>query len=166
MAIVVDVWMKAAYIFDFTLHQTYAKLSGFLTNLAGLSVIIIGGMRLRTGALRLWEALAFVALGICIIAWTPLMLYLRARKLAGAQKYHAPIRYSFDTEGITERMGDHTHTYLWSQVAKAVSTPKTIAFFLSETEALIVPKENFRENFMPVMKLIFGNLTRDQIYIR
>ena len=54
MAIVVDVWMKAAYIFDFTLHQTYAKLSGFLTNLAGLSVIIIGGMRLRTGALRLW----------------------------------------------------------------------------------------------------------------
>ena len=32
--------------------------------------------------------------------------------------------------------------------------------------SLVLPKESFGENFMPVMKLVVSNLSRDRIYIR
>lgn len=76
--------------------------------------------------------------------------------------------YSFSGEGIVEHLGDKAVKHGWGEVRKAIATPKDIAFYIGEEEsmALIVPKECFGENFMPVMKLIAENIKRDRIYIR
>ena len=47
MKVAVEVKMKAEYIYDLLLFHTYSKLSGFMINLMGLTVIIIGGWRLK-----------------------------------------------------------------------------------------------------------------------
>ncbi len=83
-----------------------------------------------------------------------------------APKYNDVIRYEFDSQGIEEVVGDNVNSYPWSKIKKASSTPKNIAFYVSDDSALIVPKESFGDNFMPVMKLIAENMTRDRIYIR
>ena len=49
---------------------------------------------------------------------------------------------------------------------KKLLLPKDIAFYVGNDEALILPKEDFKENFMPVMKMIVQNVKRDKIYIR
>lgn len=162
----VDVKMKAEYIYDLLLFHTYSKLSGFLINVLGLAVIITGGLMLGIDKIQLTQALLYVAAGILFLSYTPFTLKRRAKQLVKAPQYQSKIAYGFDETGIKEEVSDKVNHYTWSQVEKAISTPKDIAFYVGKEEALILPKESFGENFFPVMKLIADNITRDKIYIR
>lgn len=82
------------------------------------------------------------------------------------------IRYSFDNNGITKDYMENSNntnsgsTYLWKDLSKVVSTPKTIAFFINDNNAYVIPKQDFRNNFLKIMKLTFDNMSHDKIYIR
>ncbi len=166
MKIAVDVRMKANFIYDLLLYHTYSKFSGFVINLLGLSVIVMGGFSLRAGRISIGQCALYLAAGLCVLGFTPFNLKLQSRKMIKAPKYNDVIRYEFDSQGIEEVVGDNVNSYPWSKIKKASSTPKNIAFYVSDDSALIVPKESFGDNFMAVMKLIAENMTRDRIYIR
>ncbi len=166
MKIAVEVKMKAEYIYDLLLFHTYSKFSGFMINLVGLTVIIIGGWRLKGGEITLAQCFIYLLVAALILSFTPLTLKIRSKKMMKNPKYKNVIQYSFDGDGIEEVIGEANNSYAWNQVQKAIATPKDIAFYVGEDAALIVPKESFGESFMPVMKLIAENLTRDKIYIR
>lgn len=166
MKINIDVKMKSEYIYDLLLFHTYSKFSGFMVNVLGLAVIIIGGIRLGTGDLEMYQALMFIAAGTGFLAYTPFTLKRKAKQLMKLTRYSNDITYGFDENGIEELFADSNNAYSWDQVEKAIATPKDIAFYVGNDEALILPKESFQENFMPVMKLVADNLTRDKIYIR
>ncbi len=166
MKVDVEVKMKAEYIYDLLLFHTYSKLSGFMINLMGLTVIIIGGWRLKSGEISLAQCFVYLLGAALILSFTPFILKMRSKKMMKNPKYKNIIQYSFDGNGIEEVIGEINNAYAWSQVQKAIATPKDIAFYVGEDAALIVPKESFGQNFMPVMKLIADNLTRDKIYIR
>ncbi len=166
MKTAVDVKMKANYIYDLLLFHTYSKVSGFIVNLMGLAVIVMGGFSLGAGKISMAQCLLYIAAGLCVLAFTPLNLKLQSRKMIKAPKYNDIIHYGFDEQGIEEVIGDKANTYPWSQVKKAIATPKNIAFYVNDESAIIVPKESFGESFMPVMKLIAQNVSRDKIYIR
>ncbi|MHB8128291.1 MAG: YcxB family protein [Mobilitalea sp.] len=162
----VTVKMKSEFIYDLLLFHTFSKFSGFLVNVLGLAVIITGGLMLGLDKIQLLQALLYVAAGILFLSYTPFTLKRRAKQLAKAPQYQSEIIYDFDETGIKEEMSEKVNSYPWSQVEKAISTPKNIAFYVGKEEALILPKENFGANFLPVMKLIAENVTRDKIYIR
>ncbi len=147
------------------LYHTYSKFSGFLVNVLGLAVIVAGGFLLGADKIQVYQALLYVFAGIGFIGYTHLQLKLRASKLMKQDKYQQLINYEFDDNGIVEHMSDRKNEYKWGDIIKAVATPKDIAFYIDEGEALVVPKESFGENFMPVMKLIAQNMNRSQIYI-
>lgn len=166
MKVYVKVRMRAEFIYDLLLFHTYSRLSGFLVNLLGLAVIITGGFLLRNQTIQLQQAFVYVWGGVMILMFTPITLRLQARRMMGQPRYGSEIQYGFDENGIEERLGEQISTYGWDTVHKAVSTPKDIAFYIEESSALVLPKECFGENFMPVMKLVVSNMTRDRIYIR
>lgn len=56
--------------------------------------------------------------------------------------------------------------YLWSEVKRAISTPKDIVFYLEDSKALVFPKDSLQEDFMGLMKLIVIKMKREQVYIR
>jgi hypothetical protein len=165
MKIAVDVKMKAQFIYDLLLYHTYSKFSGFVINLVGLSVIVMGGFSLRAGRITMGQCAIYIAAGLCVLAFTPLNLKIQSKKMMKAPKYSDVIRYNFDEQGIEEVIGDKINSYAWSHVKKATATPKNIAFYVTDDSALIVPKESFGDNFMPVMKLIAENMSRERIYI-
>lgn len=162
----INVKMKAEYIYDLLLFHTYSKLSGFLVNVMGFAVIVTGGLMLGTDKIGVSQALMYVAAGIVFLSYTPFTLKSRAKKLVKAPQYQSEIEYGFDDAGISEGILGKEKCYDWSQVEKAISTPKNIAFYVGKEEALIIPKESFGEHFMSVMKLIVENVTVDKIYIR
>lgn len=163
----VNVKMKAAYIYDLLLFHMYSKFSGFLVNLLGLTVLIIGGLRLGKGDLTLIQAAFYLLGGFFILAYTPLTLKRQSKKMITAEKYQNELLYSFDEEGIHETLSEEKTTdYTWDQIVKAISTPKTISFYVSESEALIIPKESFGDSFGPVMNLVVKHMTMDRIFIR
>ena len=156
--ILVDTKLNAEYIYDFTLHQAYSKLSGFLVNLSGLSVFIIAGIHLRNGDFSLKTSL--------------LHLFISAKKYEKYNKSNLNIRYSFDRNGITKEYSKSLNTtaagstYLWKDLLKVVSTPKTIAYFINDNNAYVIPKKDLRNIFLKVMKLTFDNMSPEKIYIR
>ncbi len=166
MQVDINVKMKAEYIYDLLLFNTYSKFSGFLVNVLGLSVIIVGGLLLGTDKINVQNSLLYVFAGIGFLSYTPMQLKKRAKKLMEQEKYQNNMTYKFSDEGVLEIISDKENTYTWDQFSKAISTPKDIAFYLNESEALVIPKVSFGENFMPVMKMIAKNMPIDKITIR
>lgn len=163
----VNVKMKAAYIYDLLLFHMYSKFSGFLINLLGLTVLIIGGLRLGKGDLTLMQTAFYVVGGFFILAYTPYTLKRQSKKMIQAEKYQNELVYSFNEAGIHEKIDEERATeYNWDQIIKAIATPKTISFYISETEALIIPKECFGDAFGPIMNLVVKHMTMDRIFIR
>ena len=121
---------------------------------------------MRNQTIQQHQAFGYIAVGVMILMFTPINLRLQAGRMMGQPRYDSEIQYGFDENGIEEKMGEQVRTYGWNTVQKAVSTPKDIAFYIEESSALVLPKESFGENFMPVMKLVVSNLSRDRIYIR
>ncbi|NNJ28418.1 YcxB family protein [Lacrimispora defluvii] len=162
----IEVAMRAEHIYDLLLFHTYSRLSGFLVNVLGLAVIVAGGILLSTDRIGVENALLYVGAGFLFLSCTPLSLYLKSRKMIAAPCYKERTVYTFFDYGFSTQNVGAENSYSWSQVEKAVSTPKDIVFYVNEGEVLILPKESFHDYFMPVMKLIAENLTRDKIYIR
>jgi hypothetical protein len=162
----IEVTMRAEHIYDLLLFHTYSRLSGFLVNVLGLAVIVAGGILLSTGRIGVENALFYVGAGFLFLSCTPLSLYLKSRKMIAAPCYKEKTVYTFFEKGFSIQNVGVENSYSWNQVEKAVSTPKDIVFYVGEGNALILPKESFHDYFMPVMKLIAENITRDKIYIR
>lgn len=162
----IDVKMKAEYIYDLLLFHTYSKFSGFMVNVLGLAVLIIGGLSLGMGKMNMFQSVICIMAGVGVILYTPLNLKIKAKQLMKLGRYRNDISYEFSKNGIAENVSGNIINYEWSQVEKAIATPKDIAFYVGNDEALILPKEDFKENFMPVMKMVVQNVTRDKIYIR
>lgn len=78
MKVYVKVRMKAEFIYDLLLFNTYSRLSGFLVNLLGLAVIITGGFLLRNQTIQLHQAFVYIAVGVMILMFTPINLRLQA----------------------------------------------------------------------------------------
>jgi len=162
----IQVKMKKEFLYDLLLFHTYSQFSGFLINVLGLAVIIAGGILLGMDKISLTKGILYVAAGVIFLSYTPFTLKLKAKNMMKAPRYQKDIFYEFDEEGILETIMENKNRYAWNQVEKAISTPKDIAFYVGDEEALILPKESFGEHFMPVMKLIAEHVTRDKIYIR
>lgn len=158
--------MRTQFIYDLLLFHTYSKFSGFLINVLGLAVIITGGLMLGMDKIQLVQAILYVVVGILFLSYTPFTLRRKAMQMIKAPQYQSEIAYGFDENGINEDILGKVNYYSWSQVEKAISTPKDIAFYVGKEEALILPKESFGANFLPAMKLVAENVTRDRIYIR
>lgn len=133
----ITVRMTDTYLFDFTLYHTYSKLAGFLTNILVAAVVFI--------------------------VYTPLLLKYRSKKqVKRIERYHVPNEMTFNDEGIQVEFADKKETYEWEQIQKVVTTPKTIGFYYETEKALIVPKPDFGDKFVPILTLATKNSDRSE----
>lgn len=166
MNVCIRVKMKSEYIYDMLLYHMYSRLSGFLINMTGLTLLIMGGLWLKSEKLTPVQAAGYLLMGAAVLIYTPLSLKIRACKMMKEPKYHAEIPYQFDHDGVLEQISGNTVRYEWSQVERAVATPKNIVFYMAESTALVFPKEFLQADFMALMKLIVANMSIEQVYIR
>ena len=166
MNVSIRVKMKSEYIYDTLLYHVYSRLSGFLINMTGLTLLIMGGLWLRSGRLTPLQAAGYLLMGAAVLVYTPLSLRIRAGRMMAEPKYREEIRYQFDHSGILEEISGNTVRYDWTQVERAVATPKNIVFYMQESSVLVFPKAFLQTDFMDLMKLIIANMTREQVYIR
>lgn len=162
----ITVNMKAEYIYDLMLFQVYSRFSGFLVNLLGLTIIIIGGMKLRANELTLLQTSIYLLAGIAILVFTPFQLKARAKLMMKEKKNLSEIKYTFDENGILEEVNESQKQYSWDAIEKAISTPKTISFYLNDTDVLIMPKISFGDAWSPIMNLVLANMPVKKIQIR
>ena len=58
---------------------------------------------------------------------------------------------------------DKKETYEWEQIQKVVTTPKTIGFYYETEKALIVPKPDFGDKFVPIFTIIATQLRQSKV---
>ena len=148
----IRVQMTENALFDFMLYHAYSGLAGFLCNIFGLGMLILGALRLATHTSTAFQIVSYFVVGAVILTVTPLLLRLRARTLVRKMKiYSEPIDYFFSDGGMEICQGETKREIKWEQVDRVVATPKTISYYYNKTDAAVIPKEAFGGRFAAVM---------------
>ncbi len=152
--------MTKEALFDFYLFHAYSKFSGFLTNILGLAVFFLGVFSYVSGKISAVGCAIFVIASIGFLGYTPLLLRRKAaRELRDGIVPAGPMEITFtDKSGITVRNNDKKTFYPWENVLRASVTPKTIAIYVNTEEAIIIPKQDFRDKFALCYQIIAVNL--------
>ncbi len=156
--------MTEKALFDFLFYHTYSKFSGFMTNILGFSVIVLGLLMTVTGRTETIQLGYYVLAGIAFIGYTPFLLWRRAKKSVKQEKeYQEETEYVFGDEGIERKVNEERNLILWEEIEKIVPTPKTIGFYYEAEKALIIPKEDIQQDFVEIMQVISRHLPRYKV---
>lgn len=159
----ITVAMRQEFLFDFFLYHAYSKFSGFLTNILGFSIFILGVYSYWLGEADGRDCAFFVAAAALFIAATPLQLKWKARRAMKEADYRLPLDYTFtDREGILVEREGSTIFYPWEKLKRAAVAPKTIILYVGDEQALVLPKESFGDKFAKIYQIIAVNLGRSR----
>ncbi len=155
-----NVQLTKEHLFDFLLYHTFSKASGFLVNMLGMGVIVVGAVMQFTGRIDFTQFVLYVIAGVAFLVYTPILLKIRAKKQMQVNpEYRDPREYIFsEEEGIRVVQGEKETKYDWSRIQRTVTTPKTIGIYYGKDEAFIIPKEAFGSRFVPVMTMVVRHI--------
>lgn len=163
----ITVHMTKEALFDFLMFHAYSKFSGFLVNILGFAVAFMGIILYISDKASTLNLCFYLGAAFLFLGYTPLQLKRRA---AGQMKinpqYAQDVDYTFSDEGILMERGNMQETYQWSKIQKAVVTPKTIGIYYEPERALIIPKQDFGEQFTGIFQLIAMNLGASRLQMR
>lgn len=163
----ITVQMTKETLFDFLLYHTYSKLSGFLVNVLGLAVFILGGLMIGLGKIETYQFLFYFLAAAVFLSYTPLQLKRRAAKQMEVNpEYRDEKDYIFSEEGIKTVQGEKEKLYTWEKINRTVTTPKTIGFYYGKEDALIIPKQCFGDKFMPILEMTITHIGRQNVRLR
>lgn len=163
----ITVNMSEEYLFDFLLFHAYSKFSGFLINILGLAVAFMGIIMYVTDKTGVMGIVFYLAAAFLFLASNPLQLKFRAKKqMEINEEYNKPVEYVFSEEGIVREVGDREDTFTWEQIDRAVVTPKTIGIYYGKDHAMILPKQDFGDQFVPIFTIIATRLGQTKVRMR
>ena len=163
----ITVTMTPDFLFDFTLYHTYSKLAGFLSNVLGLAIAFMGIILLVTGKIHGFQIVFYLVAAAVFIAYTPVLLKVRAKKqVSTIKKYKYPNIYTFGEQGIDVTYEETSEHYPWEKIEKVVTAPKTIGFYYGKDDALIIPKQDFKDRFVPIMTMVTKHVRPGSVKFR
>lgn len=163
----ITVRMTKEALYDFLLFHAYSKFSGFLINILGLAIAFMGIIMYVTGKTGALSVVFYLAAAVCFLGYTPLTLKRRAKQQVQVnEEYCNPVEYTFSDAGITTEWKDVKKEYAWEQIQRAVVTPKTIGIYYETERALIIPKEDFGDQFAEIFQRIAMNLGMNRVRMR
>ncbi len=167
MSETIKVKMTREYLYDFLLFHVYSTFMGFLTNILGAAVIIMGIIRLVIEK-DISSSGFYLGAGILFCSFTPLQLYFRAARAVKRDiKYSNEFRCEFSDDGIRVAWtGLEMLNIKWCEIDRIVFAPKTLGFYYSESEAIIIPKPAFGVSFNRIMNLAINNTPIGTLKIR
>lgn len=164
----ITVRMTKEALFDFLLFHAYSKLGGFLVNVLGLAVAFVGIFLYVNGKTGGVNVALYLCASFAFLAYTPLQFKARAAKQVQVNpEYNRPVEYTFSEEnGILLEWDGETRQYPWEKIQRAVVTPKTIGIYYDEERALIIPKQDFGEQFSEIFQMIARHLGMRNVRLR
>lgn len=150
-------------LYDFLLYHAYSKFSGFMANILGFAIIFLGVFSYVSGRTGRVGLICYIVAAVLFIAYTPILLKRRAKtQVQTNPEYNQPVEYIFsEEEGITARWEGGDRHIDWMQMERAVVAPKTIGIYYGKDEAMILPKKDFGDEFLPIYQMIVRHLAEN-----
>lgn len=164
----ITVRMTKEALYDFLLFHAYSKFSGFLINILGLAVAFMGVFMYVSGKTGAVGVVLYLVAAFIFLGYTPIQLKMRAKKQVQVNpEYRSPVEFVFsEEEGITVETEGEKKQYPWEEIQRAVVTPKTIGIYYEEERALIIPKQDFGDQFPDIFQMIARHLGMNRVRMR
>ncbi len=158
------VHMTKETLYDFLLFHAYSKFSGFLINILGFAVAFMGIILYITDRTGVQGVGLYLAAAFVFLASTPFQLKMRAKKQVQVnEEYCNPVEYTFTEEEIRMEYGGKERCCPWEEIERAVVTPKTIGIYYGKEQAMILPKQDFGDQFAPIFRMIAARLGQSRV---
>lgn len=157
MEVEFDVKVNAGVLYDYMLHHTYTGSAGILGSAVGALGIVaffMNGYPL------------YLILGVVILVYQPVALYLRAKKQALNPVFKEPLHYKMTQEGVSVSQGETEQFQKWEDMYKAVSTGRSIILYTNRINASIFPKKDLGEKQPEVVAMISRHMPPKKVQIR
>ncbi|MCP1102142.1 hypothetical protein M2454_000638 [Aequitasia blattaphilus] len=163
----ISVKLSKKELFDFLLYHTYSKPMGLFVNVLGMAVVFSGCIMLLTGKISVIQFALYIAAAVLFLGYTPITLKHKAKKEIEKNKiYHQEWNYEFDDSGIRISYDENSKFYPWEDMKRMVTTPQTIGLYYEEDNALIIPKKDFNDKFLPIIHMVVDHLGLQNVRFR
>lgn len=157
MEVEFDVKINAGVLYDYMLHHTYTGSAGIL----GSAVGALGVVAFFMNGYPL-----YLILGVIILFYQPVSLYMRAKRQALQPVFKEPLHYKMTEEGVTVSQGETEQFQAWDDMFRAVSTGRSIILYTSRVNASIFPKADLGEKQAEVIAMISKHMPPKKVSIR
>ncbi|MDO4293075.1 MAG: YcxB family protein [Eubacteriales bacterium] len=152
-----DVRIDAGVLYDYMLRHTYSGAAGILGSAAGALGVVAGAM---TGYPLYW------ILGLVILVYQPVSLWLRSRRQALSPVFQQPLHYKMTDEGVTVSQGETEQFQSWNDMYRAVSTGKSVILYTTRVNACIFPRRDLGDRQTEVIAAISSHMPPKKVQIR
>lgn len=153
-----DIKIEAGDLYDYMLRHSYNSLSGLMGSILGAIMILVGLQN------KQW---IFVIGGAALLLYLPWTLFIKSRQqILNNPVFKQPLHYVLDDEGIHISQGEVQEMQSWDNMAKAVSTTRSIIVYTSQVNATIFPKRQMGDQTAAVIEIISKNMPPKKVKIR
>lgn len=154
-----DIQLHTIDMYRYNLYHTYTTASGYLAIL--ISFIAFAAAVRKWGEVSLSQSVLYVALGVILLVYTPLTLYLRSKQqVQGSMVFKNVLHYTIDDTGVTTSQGEMSSTLLWEQVYRVVATKHNILVCINPRNAFIIPKEQVMQEYNTIRQIAQKHLEK------
>ena len=152
-----DVRIDAAALYDYMLRHNFNSASGILGSTVGALGIVaffMNGYPL------------YLIMGVILLGYLPVSLYLRAKRQALNPVFKEPLHYKMTEEGVSVSQGETEQFQKWEDMYKAVSTSRSLILYTNRVNASIFPRKDLGELQADVIGMISTHMPHGKVQIK
>ncbi|MCI9122615.1 MAG: YcxB family protein [Eubacterium sp.] len=154
-----DIQLKPIDMYRYNLYHAYTSASGYLAFLA--AAIAFAGAARTWGKVTLSYTVLYLALGVVLLLYTPVSLYLRSKQqVEGSPVLKHTLHYVMDDTGVTTSQGEASSTLRWDQVYRVVATRHNILVCINPRNAFIIPRDQVTGEYGRIREIAKNHLEK------
>ncbi len=154
-----DIQLKPIDMYRYNLYHTYTSFGGYFALLAAAATF--AGAVKTFGRVSASYTFLYTALGVILLFYTPVTLYLRSRQqVLGSPVLKNSLHYLVDDTGITTRQGEASSTLAWDQVYRVVATRHNILVCSNPRSAFIIPRDQAAQEYDAIRQIAQAHLEK------
>lgn len=160
-----DIQLRTADMYRYNLYHTYTTASGYLAVLIA-GIALVTAVR-RWGEVSLTNSVMCMMIGVILLVYTPLTLYLRSRQqVEGSPVLKHVLHYTIDDTGITTSQKEMSSTLAWEQVYRVVATRHNILVCINPRNAFIIPRDQVTGEYDTIRRIAQEHLEKYRFKMR
>lgn len=154
-----NIQLQPVDMYRYNLYHTYTSVSGYLSIF--MAIIAFAGAKKTWGEVSLSYSVLYVLLGILLLFYMPVTLYLRSKQqIQSSPVLKNVLHYLIDDTGVTTSQGEVSTTLAWNQVYRVVTTRHNILVCINPRNAFIIPKDQVKQEYDLIRQIVQSHLER------
>ncbi len=154
-----DIQLQPIDMYRYNLYHAYTSASGYLAILA--AALAFAGAAKAWGGGTASNVFVYLALGMILLFYTPVSLYLRSRQqVLSSPVLKGVLHYTIDDVGVTTSQGDASSVLAWDRVYRVVTTRHNILVCINPRNAFIIPKAQVAQEYGSIREIAQKHLEK------